>query len=560
DATEKALTPEPAVEEEEMKEVSDVVEPAVEEDDATEKALTPEPAVEEEEMKEVSDVVDSMVEEENVPEATLTPEPMVEKEETKRGFDAILPTVEEYEPTESVKTPAPKEEEGTEAVSAVMESGVEEGDSAEATETVVTVEDSVESIEEDGVDALSDCQSENFHPVWSEEVTEDQRRVILGILSNMVKVEGGQLELGATKEQLRWAKKKEMPAHMVELSSFWICKFPVTQGEWEAVIDGNDYLYKGSKIPQSKVSLVDCRKFVKRLRELTGIDFALPTEAQWEFAARGGIHSKGFVYAGSDNLKEVGWCSGTTGGRPKTVGLLKPNELGLYDMSGNVVEWCDEKYGEYTPDFVKDPHNHYTKAGFWTIGDYVGRGGDFLSNKNCRVSYRDVTPKTYRGITSGLRLVINPFSDSEAVSTEYNETESSEESVIVPPELESSTVPESEVVCQELNEAESSDGSVTIPDEPESTGSESEAISIESEVDNFHPVWSEEIKEDQRRVILGILRNMVMVEGGQLELGATKEQLKWAKKKENPAHMVELSSYWICKFPVHQGEWEAVID
>ncbi|MDE5585347.1 MAG: formylglycine-generating enzyme family protein [Muribaculaceae bacterium] len=472
---------------------------------------------------------------------------------------------------------------------------MEEDDAAEATETAGTVDADVESdMEEDSSEELSDSQLEIFHPVWSDDVTDDQRRVIQGILCNMVKVEGGQLELGATKEQLKWAKKKEMPAHMVELSPFWICKFPVTQGEWEAVIDGNDYLYKGSKIPQSKVSLVDCRKFVEQLRKLTGIAFALPTEAQWEFAARGGIHSKGFVYAGSDDLKEVGWCYSSCLGSPRNVGLLKPNELGLYDMSGNVFEWCDEMYGEYTSEYVKDPHNVYTKVGFWSSNHFVLRGGGAVSSKKaCRISYRgEHMSADYQGLDYGLRLVVSTTSESETVSPEHNEAESLDVSGIVPNELESSAIPENESVSSDYNEsdssedsvavtaelelyeasfsesvsperseADSSEDSVIVPNESESTSaSVGEAVSHASESEKFHPIWSEEVTEDQRRVILGILSNMVKVEGGQLELGATKEQLKWAKKKEMPAHMVELSSFWICKFPVTEGEWKTVIN
>lgn len=254
-----------------------------------------------------------------------------------------------------------------------------------------------------------EAQSDEFTPIWSVDATEKQRSVISEILSNMVKVDGGTLELGATKEQLKWAKKNENPAHLVELSTFWICKFQVTQSEWDAIMNSDSSSDDNRKIPMNDVSLVDCREFVKILREKSGIDFALPTEAQWEFAARGGVKSEGFIYAGSNDLKEVAWYIWNSGGNIHPVGLLKPNELGLYDMSGNVSEWCDDLYGEYTGDLLKDPHNCYKKPGFWTSGNFTYRGGDYVSTKNCRVSYRDSMQETYKSKQLGLRLVIKPI-------------------------------------------------------------------------------------------------------------------------------------------------------
>lgn len=252
-------------------------------------------------------------------------------------------------------------------------------------------------------------EAEVFQPVWSEDCTVDQRQIITEILNNMVKVEGGRLILGATEEQLKWAKNNEKPAHLVELSSFWICKFPVIQREWEIIM--NVILNKEwrKKIPAVNISLIDCREFVKKLKYLSGINFAIPTEAQWEFAARGGMKSEGYVYSGSNNLKEVGWFFGSSGSGLRKVGLLKPNELGLYDMSGNVYEWCDEKYGEYTGNFVKDPHNCYTKVSFWSSNNFIFRGGSYLSGKKyCRVSFRNNNwGEDYKSDGLGLRLVIN---------------------------------------------------------------------------------------------------------------------------------------------------------
>lgn len=251
--------------------------------------------------------------------------------------------------------------------------------------------------------------TETFQPIWNENATADQQMVITEILDNMVKVEGGKLELGATEEQLKWAKNNEKPAHLVELSSFWICKFTVTQREWEAVMDGDASLYRDSKLPKTKISLKDCRAFVEKLIYLTGINFAIPTEAQWEFAARGGVKSKGYIYSGSNELKEVGWYYGSPGScNTHDVGILNPNELGLFDMSGNVYEWCNDKYANYTSESVKDPNNYYTKVGFWSDGEFVLRGGGYLSGKKyCRVSFRNHSLTNVESSYYGLRIVIN---------------------------------------------------------------------------------------------------------------------------------------------------------
>lgn len=256
----------------------------------------------------------------------------------------------------------------------------------------------------------SNSDTAQFNPIWKPDSSDTQRKVINDILNNMVLIKGGRLKLGATEEQLKWAKKDEKPAHIVELSSYWINKYAVTQLEWKTIIGINPSKYKGDNKPVEQVSLDDCREFVNKLTELSGINFALPTEAQWEYAARGGTESKGFIYSGSNDLKEVAWEMWDSG-ETHEVGLKKSNELGLYDMSGNVSEWCDEKKGKYTSEFVKNPHNIY-KSSFWTSDNYIYRGGDHISTHNCRVSYRASSTSDYKSYTIGMRLVINMSEDT----------------------------------------------------------------------------------------------------------------------------------------------------
>lgn len=224
----------------------------------------------------------------------------------------------------------------------------------------------VETIQEKTVEAITPKPIAQTVS-WATNATENQKTIIQKIIDNMLFVEGGEMMLGATPEQSDMAKKDENPPHKVKLSSYLINRYPVTQEEWEAIMNNNPSKYKGAKRPIEKVSFLDAQKFIEELKRLSGISFALPSEAQWEFAARGGMKSKGYVYSGSNDPKEVAWINIS---ETKAVGIKNPNELGLYDMSGNIGEWCDDEKGKYTTDFIMDPQYSY-KASFWASGDKV---------------------------------------------------------------------------------------------------------------------------------------------------------------------------------------------
>ncbi|MCR4921598.1 MAG: SUMF1/EgtB/PvdO family nonheme iron enzyme [Bacteroidaceae bacterium] len=199
---------------------------------------------------------------------------------------------------------------------------------------------------------------------------------------DMVYVEGGTFMMGATAEQGDDADADEKPAHHVTLSSFRICKHEVTQAEWEAVMDSNPSYFKGANRPVENVGWKDCQKFIRRLNQLTGKRYRLPTEAEWEYAARGGRKSQGYKYSGSNSIDNVAWYKGNSSKGTHNVMTKVANELGLYDMSGNVDEWCGDRRRYYTFSSQSNP-----KGPFW--GYHVSRGGCWGNDAwSCRVSSR----------------------------------------------------------------------------------------------------------------------------------------------------------------------------
>lgn len=207
---------------------------------------------------------------------------------------------------------------------------------------------------------------------------------------DLVLVAGDTFLMGSQDEE---ATRSEKPVHEIALSDFSIGKYPVTQALWKAVMGqaNNPSFFTGDRRPVESVSWDEAKTFIDKLNEKTGrtaagLAYRLPTEAEWEYAARGGQLSQDYLYAGSDDLKEVGWFRENSHEETKTVGLKLPNELGLYDMSGNVFEWIEDHW-----------HNSYggipADGSAWTDReegfDRVLRGGGWLFNPlNCRVEYR----------------------------------------------------------------------------------------------------------------------------------------------------------------------------
>lgn len=220
-----------------------------------------------------------------------------------------------------------------------------------------------------------------------------------GVSFEMIFVDGGTFTMGATTEQGRDARTNEHPIHDVTLSSYYIGKCEVTQELWQAVMGSNPSNFKGDlRRPVEMVNWFDCQKFITELNRLTGKNFRFPTEAEWENAARGGKWSMGYRYAGNNNLDEVAWYYYNSAGKTHPVGQKTPNELGLYDMSGNVYEWCQDWYSGYS-------RNQTNPSGPSSGSDRVWRGGCWGHDASeCRVSVRNYYSPSGRYAYHGLRL------------------------------------------------------------------------------------------------------------------------------------------------------------
>ena len=228
------------------------------------------------------------------------------------------------------------------------------------------------------------------------------------LIDDMVFVAGGTFLMGATIEQLGDAAKDETPTHQVTLDSFYICKYQVTQSLWEEVMGHNPSYFKGENLPVENVSWNECQDFILRLNAMSGKNFRLPTEAEWEFAARGGNNSRGYKYAGSNNLNEVALYGDNSGKQTHPVGTKSPNELGLYDMSGNVWEWCQDWYGKYNIKVEKNPQGPMISFFRTFFSSRVLRGGSWDSLAgSCRLSFRNLGSPGHRGSYYGLRLVLS---------------------------------------------------------------------------------------------------------------------------------------------------------
>lgn len=224
-----------------------------------------------------------------------------------------------------------------------------------------------------------------------------------GVTFAMVPVQGGTFTMGATSDETEYARRNEYPSHEVTLWGYYISQTEVTWEQWLAVTDGDVAGFDGDlHSPVVNVNLFDCCRFVDRLTELTGKVFRMPTEAEWEFAARGGEAGVRLLFAGSNEADEVAWYSENSGGRTHTVATKAPNSLGLYDMSGNVLEWCQDFYYNYSSEAQVNPVG--PESGYTNVVRGGGWGWDRMS---CRVTCRDSYDPHERANDLGFRIAMN---------------------------------------------------------------------------------------------------------------------------------------------------------
>ena len=215
-----------------------------------------------------------------------------------------------------------------------------------------------------------------------------------GVSIEMVKVELGSMTMtygnGLTKLLVGKLKVRVV-------QDYYIGKYEVTQALWQAVMGNNPSKNKGNKLPVEKVTWNECQEFIKELNKLTGKKFRLPTTLEWVYAARGGNRSHGYKYSGSNKLSEVAWYDSNSKNTTHPVGTKLPNELGLYDMSGNVWEWCQD-IGNTSKKSSKSSHGSYR----------ILCGGSWSDNaKYCSSLYMDEKPESFYSIYTGLRLVLS---------------------------------------------------------------------------------------------------------------------------------------------------------
>ena len=246
---------------------------------------------------------------------------------------------------------------------------------------------------------IDNSEAEAIYPTIHHKNAHDLSFKIKDVTFIMKHIEGGTFEMGATPEQGNDAYDDEKPVHKVTVDDFYLGEIEVTQLLWEAVMGNNPSYFSGDSLPVGDVSWNDCQQFIKNLNMQTGNKFRLPTEAEWEYAARGGKYHRGYKYSGSDIIDDVAWYNGNVVSNALSK---KANELGLYDMSGNMWEWCSDWYGNYPSSDQINPEG--PASGMFR----VLRGGSWgCVARKCRVSSRHSRAPGYYDVQNGFRLALD---------------------------------------------------------------------------------------------------------------------------------------------------------
>ena len=265
--------------------------------------------------------------------------------------------------------------------------------------------------EYDDFSKVDDINGILIHWADTMDISDEQKIVVRNLVANLVSVSGGTFRMGAQNSDPQSdnydteARDNENPVHEVTLRNYYIGKFEITQREWRTImgdeLDWPEQYGRGDDFPAYNVSRTDALRFVERLSAMTRLPFRLPTEAQWEFAARGGNRSLHLRYSGSNDVDEVAWHKENANGSLHPVGGKLPNELGIHDMSGNLWEWCSDTYGQYPSTPQTDP-----LADSGSL--FVLRGGAWTYFPTyCRVTCRDSYSGDDASVSVGFRVTMN---------------------------------------------------------------------------------------------------------------------------------------------------------
>ena len=265
--------------------------------------------------------------------------------------------------------------------------------------------------EHDDFTKMDDINGILIHWTDTMDISDEQKIVVRNLVANLVRVEGGSFQMGAQRTNPQAdnydteARDNENPVHEVTLSNYYIGKFEITQREWRTImgdeLDWPEQYGRGDDFPAYNVSRTDALRFMEKLSAMTRLPFRLPTEAQWEYAARGGNNSQHYRYSGSNDVDEVAWHKENANGTLHPVGAKLPNELGLHDMSGSLWEWCLDTYGPYPSTPQTDP---LADSG----SPFVLRGGAWTYFPTyCRVTCRDSFSGNDASVSVGFRVAMN---------------------------------------------------------------------------------------------------------------------------------------------------------